>query len=102
MGESLAPLLSDLLKADADTEALIAAAGRAVAEAPDGEPAAVLTPTVPVIAITGTNGKTTTTRLVAHMVMTAGLRTAWSSTDGVVVMGEMVQPPPRRQGSIVA
>ncbi|HPZ67755.1 MAG TPA: tetratricopeptide repeat protein, partial [Dermatophilaceae bacterium] len=27
-----------------------------------------------------------------HMVMTAGLRTAWSSTDGVVVMGEMVQP----------
>ncbi|HOA56613.1 MAG TPA: tetratricopeptide repeat protein, partial [Dermatophilaceae bacterium] len=41
---------------------------------------------------TGTNGKTTTTRLVAHMVMTAGLRTAWSSTDGVVVMGEMVQP----------
>ena len=92
MGESLAPLLSDLLTADADTEALIAAAGRAVAEAPDGEPAAVLTPTVPVIAITGTNGKTTTTRLVAHMVMTAGLRTAWSSTDGVVVMGEMVQP----------
>jgi cyanophycin synthetase len=92
LGECLAPLLSDLLNADADTEALIAAAGRAVAEAPDGEPAAVLTPTVPVIAITGTNGKTTTTRLVAHMVMTAGLRTAWSSTDGVVVMGEMVQP----------
>ena len=49
-------------------------------------------PAVPVITITGTNGKTTTTRMVAHMVMTAGLRTAWSSTDGVVVMGEMVQP----------
>jgi len=92
LGESLAPLLTALLDPDSDADALIAAAGRAVAAAPDGDPAAVVTPKVPVIAITGTNGKTTTTRLVAHMVMTAGLRTAWSSTDGVEVMGEMVQP----------
>ena len=39
--------------------------------------------------ITGTNGKTTTTRLLAHIGMTAGLTTAWSSTDGVVVQGEV-------------
>ncbi|MEP6648823.1 MAG: Mur ligase family protein, partial [Lapillicoccus sp.] len=36
------------------------------------------------------NGKTTTTRLVAHIAMTAGKKTAWSSTSGVVVMGETV------------
>ena len=45
---------------------------------------------VPVVSITGTNGKTTTTRLVAHIAMTAGRKTAWSSTSGVVVMGETV------------
>ena len=47
-----------------------------------------MTPRVPVVSITGTNGKTTTTRLVAHIAMTAGRKTAWSSTSGVVVMGE--------------
>ncbi len=92
LGEALAPLLTALSEPNADPQALIAAAGAAVAAAPVGAPAAVITPAVPVITITGTNGKTTTTRMVAHMVMTAGLRTAWSSTDGVVVMGEMVQP----------
>ena len=56
--------------------------------APDGPAPSVLTPRVPVASVTGTNGKTTTTRLMAHMCMTAGLRTAWSSTDGIVVMGE--------------
>jgi len=45
---------------------------------------------VPVVSITGTNGKTTTTRLVAHISMTAGLKTAWSSTSGVVVMGKTI------------
>ena len=87
LGEALAPLLTALSEPNADPQALIAAAGAAVAAAPVGAPAAGITPAVPVITITGTNGKT-----VAHMVMTAGLRTAWSSTDGVVVMGEMVQP----------
>ena len=92
LGEALAPVLSDLLDPATDPAQRLAEAGRAVAAAPDGTPAAVLTPTVPVVTITGTNGKTSTTRMVAHMVMTAGLRTAWSSTDGVVVMGEMHEP----------
>jgi len=92
LGEALAPLLTSLLDETVDPTAAIAAAGAAVTAAAPGAPAAVVTPSVPVIAITGTNGKTTTTRMVAHMVMTAGLRTAWSSTDGVVVMGEMVLP----------
>ena len=52
----------------------------------------LVTPRIPVASVTGTNGKTTTTRLLAHICMTAGLRTGWSSTDGVVVQGEVVEP----------
>jgi len=40
-------------------------------------------PTTPVVQVTGTNGKTTTTRIVAHLVAAAGRRVAYSSTDGV-------------------
>src|SRR5437667_412863 len=48
-----------------------------------GPSPAVPRPDIPVIAVTGTNGKTTTVRLVAHIGRTAGLRVAYSSTDGV-------------------
>ena len=48
----------------------------------------VIEPTVPTAAITGTNGKTTTTRLVAHLAMAAGKRVAWNSTDGVYTATE--------------
>ncbi|HRC13238.1 MAG TPA: Mur ligase, partial [Dermatophilaceae bacterium] len=57
LGEALAPLLTALSEPNADAQALIAAAGAAVAAAPVGAPAAVITPAVPVITITGTNGK---------------------------------------------
>ena len=40
---------------------------------------------IPVVAVTGTNGKTTTTRLIAHMLATSGLRTGMTLTDGVFV-----------------
>ncbi|HUQ84397.1 MAG TPA: cyanophycin synthetase [Gemmatimonadaceae bacterium] len=39
--------------------------------------------TVPVIAVTGTNGKTTTTRLIAHLFRAAGKRVGFTTTDGV-------------------
>ena len=44
----------------------------------------------PVVAVTGTNGKTTTTRLIAHVLRGAGRRVGWTSTMGVFVEGEMV------------
>ena len=62
---------------------VIAELGRAVAAAEPGQPPTVPDPAIPVIQVSGTNGKTTTTRLIAHMVMTAGKRVAFSSTDGV-------------------
>lgn len=42
---------------------------------------------VPVIAVTGTNGKTTTVRLIAHLMRTQGLRVGMTNTDGVYVNG---------------
>ncbi len=48
-------------------------------------------PHVPVIAVTGTNGKTTTARVLARMGDCAGLVVGWSSTDGVYVDGELVE-----------
>jgi cyanophycin synthetase len=44
-----------------------------------------------VVAVTGTNGKTTTVRLLAHLGRTAGLAVAYSSTDGVYFDGTLVQ-----------
>lgn len=45
---------------------------------------------LPVIAVTGTNGKTTTTRLIAHVLRGAGRRVGWTSTNGVYIEGEEV------------
>jgi cyanophycin synthetase len=42
---------------------------------------------VPVIAVTGTNGKTTTVRLTAHLIKAQGLRVGMTNTDGVYVNG---------------
>ncbi|MBS0263758.1 MAG: cyanophycin synthetase [Planctomycetes bacterium] len=38
---------------------------------------------IPVVAITGTNGKTTTTRLIAHMLRACGKRVGMTCTDGI-------------------
>jgi cyanophycin synthetase len=42
---------------------------------------------VPVVAVTGTNGKTTTVRLIAHLLRSQGLRVGMTNTDGVYVNG---------------
>ena len=47
-------------------------------------------PTIPVIAITGTNGKTTTTRLTAHLFRHTGRTVGFTTTDGVYLQNRMV------------
>jgi cyanophycin synthetase len=42
---------------------------------------------VPVASVTGTNGKTTTARLIAHLLKAQGLRVGMTNTDGVTVNG---------------
>jgi cyanophycin synthetase len=91
LGEAVAPVLAQLLDGLPLGEAVEAQAGP-VRAAAGGEPPRVVAPRIPVASVTGTNGKTTTTRLLAHISMTAGRRTAWSSTDGVVVQGTLVEP----------
>ena len=46
--------------------------------------------TIPIAAITGTNGKTTTARMVAHLAARTGRRVGLTTTDGVYVNGELV------------
>jgi len=46
---------------------------------------------IPLIAVTGTNGKTTTTRLIAHAAGLAGRHTGMTTTEGVYIDGELVE-----------
>jgi cyanophycin synthetase len=46
--------------------------------------------TIPVIAITGTNGKTTTTRLTAHLFRQTGKTVGFTTTDGVYLQNRQV------------
>lgn len=45
---------------------------------------------IPIIAISGTNGKTTTTRLIAHIVKQAGHKVGYTTTDGVYIQNQMM------------
>ncbi|MDB5839217.1 MAG: cphA [Herminiimonas sp.] len=45
---------------------------------------------IPVVAVTGTNGKTTTVRLIAHLLAHSGLRVGMTNTDGVYVEGRRI------------
>jgi len=46
---------------------------------------------IPIVAVSGTNGKTTTTRLIAHMAKTAGHKVGFTTTDGIYIQNQMVQ-----------
>ncbi len=46
---------------------------------------------IPIIAVSGTNGKTTTTRLIAHMAKTAGYKVGFTTTDGIYIQNIMMQ-----------
>ncbi len=45
---------------------------------------------VPIMAVTGTNGKTTTTRMIAHIMRTAGRTVGLTTTDGIEIDGRLV------------
>ncbi|MBT9502678.1 MAG: cyanophycin synthetase [Burkholderiaceae bacterium] len=45
---------------------------------------------IPVVAVTGTNGKTTVSRVIAHLFATSGLRVGMTNTDGVYVEGRQI------------
>ncbi len=52
---------------------------------PQGTPARI-----PIFAITGTNGKTTTTRLIAHILKNAGRTVGFTTTDGTYIGNQQI------------
>jgi cyanophycin synthetase len=47
---------------------------------------------IPIISISGTNGKTTTTRMIAAILRAAGRHVGFTTSDGVLVDGRLVEP----------
>ena len=45
---------------------------------------------IPIIAVSGTNGKTTTTRLIAHIVKQMGFKVGYTTTDGVYIQNQLM------------
>ncbi len=89
MGRAVADVL-DVMPAG-DMEGAVTTAAQRVAAADPGPAPTTITPKVPVVAVTGTNGKTTTSRMVAHIARTHGLLVGWSNTDGIYVDGELIE-----------
>lgn len=53
---------------------------------PPGKPSRI-----PIFAVTGTNGKTTTTRLLAHIVKYNGYKVGYTTSDGIYVQNHMLE-----------
>ncbi len=53
---------------------------------PPGKPSRI-----PIIAVTGTNGKTTTTRLLAHIIKNIGYRVGFTTSDGIYVHNHLLE-----------
>jgi cyanophycin synthetase len=45
---------------------------------------------IPIVAVTGTNGKTTTTRLAAHIAKQAGRKVGYTTSDGVYIQNQLM------------
>ena len=89
MGRAVAEVLDAVPDGEVE-DAVRAAAGRVAASEPGAAPHTIR-PKVPVIAVTGTNGKTTTSRMIAHIARTDGRHVGWSNTDGIYVDGRLVE-----------
>jgi len=46
---------------------------------------------IPIVAVTGTNGKTTTVRMISHVLKLMGRRVGMTTTDGIVIDGRLIK-----------
>ena len=87
----LARVLDSVAAGPRTVTEMINTEGAALAAAPLGSAPRLIRPGIPVVAITGTNGKTTTARMIGHVARRAGLSVGWSSTDGVYIDGGLIE-----------
>jgi cyanophycin synthetase len=91
LAREVAVVAEALLDARRSPDRVVAASATKLLALEPGAAPTLARPTIPVIAVTGTNGKTTTVRLLAHLARAAGRSVAYSSTDGVYRDGELVE-----------
>ena len=93
LGEAVATVLDALpgTGSAADIDTVVGEAAATAAAADPGERPTTIVPKVPVVAVTGTNGKTTTSRMIAHIARTWGKLVGWSNTDGIYIDGVLVE-----------
>ncbi|WP_114423204.1 Mur ligase family protein [Nocardioides houyundeii] len=90
LGRAVAEVLDALPSSDIDH--VVSTAAAQVAASVPGERPRTINPKIPVVAVTGTNGKTTTSRMIAHLARGAGQLVGWSNTDGVYIDGALIEP----------
>ncbi len=91
LGREVAGVFGAVLDARRSFDRLAVEAASRLAKVEPGPAPACPEPAIPVIAVTGTNGKTTTVRLLAHLVRAAGKTVAFSSTDGVYLNDGLIE-----------
>jgi cyanophycin synthetase len=89
LGEAVASVIDGL--GTAEVPVLVEAAAQRVSGVERGPAPTTIRPRVPVVAVTGTNGKTTTSRMIAHIARGAGRHVGWSNTDGIYIDGVLVE-----------
>jgi cyanophycin synthetase len=91
--EEMARAVADVLDAipRQDVEDAVSHAAERVAASPAGPSPHTITAKIPVVAVTGTNGKTTTSRMIAHIGRASGKIVGWSNTDGIYLDGDLVE-----------
>jgi cyanophycin synthetase len=89
MGRAVAEVLAAIPRGD--VEETVDVVAETVRSAEPGPRPHTIAPRVPVVAVTGTNGKTTTSRMIAHIARTDGRLVGWSNTDGIYVDGVLVE-----------
>ncbi len=89
LGEAVGSVLDGLGSTEVST--LVESAASRVRSVEPGPRPTTIRPRIPVVAVTGTNGKTTTSRMIAHIAREAGYLVGWSNTDGIYIDGELVE-----------
>jgi cyanophycin synthetase len=91
LGEETVELLRRLLGGKRPPRELFRESAKRVCAVPPGPGPTLPKPQIPVLAVTGTNGKTTTARALAHILRSSGRSVAYTTTDGVYHQDRLIE-----------